>query len=482
VAFPRPVLALAVALSLLGGFGPNGLLALASVLVLLIGTKLLSRPGEAPILLFIFAYQWLQASIAIFYASWLGTTISEVTRYTRIVGGNADLATILSLSGILALAVCMRLGAGAYRPEYARDAQDVARRYASVRFWFYVYGVAWLVATMAQSASLVFPGLSQPLLALGRLKWAFFFILGYVTFVNRIAGRKYLIIAFVVEFLMSLGSFFSEFKMVFFFTLLPLVAAGVRPSIRQWMTMCMLGSGLLACVLVWTSIKGEYRAAARGPEAAQVVTLDYLERLRTLWGLLSELDSTKLAVGSDQLVTRISNIDFFAIVLEVVPDKLPYEGGAIWIDALTRSIMPRVIFAEKAIIDDSSRTRKYTGLAVAGGEQGTSISLGYLAESYIDFGPAGMLLPISLLGLLIGYIHRSMLASRGMELLLSMGLGTVVCFNVSTLETSITKSFGGLVVTLLVSWLITHFAYPLIIFPNARFAQALSLPNLKRHR
>ncbi len=68
--------------------------------------------------------------------------------------------------------------------------------------------------------------------------------------------------------------------------------------------------------------------------------------------------------------------------------------------------MPRFLFPDKPVLDDSERTRTYTGMNVAGMEQGTSIGIGYIGESYVDFGPVKMFAPIFLLGLLYGLIYR----------------------------------------------------------------------------
>src|SRR5205814_3724135 len=85
---------------------------------------------------------------------------------------------------------------------------------------------------------------------------------------------------------------------------------------------------------------------------------------------------------------------------------MPYENGRLWFDAVKHVFTPRAFFPGKGIIDDSARTTYYTGVLVAGLEQGTSISIGYMGESYIDFGPIGMFVPIFFLGLLYGYIYR----------------------------------------------------------------------------
>src|SRR4029077_6417558 len=102
--------------------------------------------------------------------------------------------------------------------------------------------------------------------------------------------------------------------------------------------------------------------------------------------------------GMDALIMRISYVNFFALATENVPGRIPYENGALWRGSVVHMFMPRVLFPEKPILDDSERTRTYTGMNVAGSEQDTSIGIGYVGESYIDFGPIGMFIPIFLLG------------------------------------------------------------------------------------
>jgi hypothetical protein len=64
------------------------------------------------------------------------------------------------------------------------------------------------------------------------------------------------------------------------------------------------------------------------------------------------------------------------------------------------------------------------------------------------------------LGLLLGAVYRWMLMQRYASPALGMGLATATLYGASLLESSITKMFGGLLVTILVSWLIIRFLAP----------------------
>lgn len=453
--FPPAVLPSAAALFLLGGIGANSLLALVAIFVLVIGSALLWRPGEPPILLFIFGYQWLQASIAIFHANWFGKTVSELSVY----GGNLSLATALSLLGLLSMAVGMRVGARRWRPRVAQLARDVALRYDTKR-WFYLYAAAFLVASMAQSVAWVVPGLSQPLLAIANLKWAFFFILTYATFVRLGTSRTFWMLAFGVELALSLGGYFSNFKTVFLMSLLAMVMAGVRLSPKQIVGSVILSVVMLALGIVWTAVKTDYRSFLSGGQNAQIVTVDYTTRIGKLIELVSELDRDKLASGTEQLLERLAYVEFFGMVLETVPDTLPHEWGALWWDAVTRPFMPRLFFPWKSEINDSDRTNYYTGLGVAGAESGTSISIGIMGESYIDFGEYGMMVVLFAYGVAIGRIYRWMLFSRNGQGLLGASLASATLFGAAALESSITKVVGGVLVTFLASIMLIQVIAP----------------------
>lgn len=451
------------------GLRPNSMLAVLSIAVLLLGSWLLWRPGESPILLFVFGYQWLQASVMVFHANWAGMDVAALASH----GGNVDLAIVLSLLGLAVLALGMRLKAGPWRPQDSALVRSTASSYGP-QYWFLLYAVALLIATIAQSVALMSPGLSQPLLAFANMKWAFFWILTYATFTQPDASRKYWLLAFGLEMLLGLGGYFAEFKTPLVFTLLAVVAARARLSVGRYLGLLSLGAVGLILAVGWTAVKGEYRAFVSGGERAQIVVVGYQERFAQLANLVTQLDGNAMADAAEQLLYRASYVDFFGVTLDMVPAMRPHEGGALWWDAISRPFMPRIFFPEKTAIDDSARTNYYTGLGVAGSDMGTSISLGYMAENYIDFGAVGMMVPIFALGLLLGGFYHWMLRLDTRRLL-GMSLATATIFNVSNLEVSITKIFGGLVVAILVSWIVLRFIAPRY-FPWIRTEAARVVP------
>jgi hypothetical protein len=93
----------------------------------------------------------------------------------------------------------------------------------------------------------------------------------------------------------------------------------------------------------------------------------------------------------------------------------------------------------------------YTGVDVAGTEQNTSIGIGYVGESYIDFGPFGMFIPIFLLGAFYGLVYRLLVTKTRYKLLGSSIAVAVLIFNAYAIETSNTKLFGSVLGVTIVS-------------------------------
>jgi hypothetical protein len=150
------------------------------------------------------------------------------------------------------------------------------------------------------------------------------------------------------------------------------------------------------------------------------------------------------------MILRVGYTNFFALTLMNVPEHTPYEHGALWLGALKHIVTPRLFFPEKAAISDSERTTLYTGIQTAGVEQGTSIGIGYVGESYVDFGPTFMFAPIFLLGVFYGLIYRVSVIHPRSKLIPTAIACSILIFDGYKIETSNIKIVGGAVTALLV--------------------------------
>ena len=457
-------------LALLAILSSNTLLSLMSVAVLCVGWLLLLRPKVSPILLFIFAYQWLQASTKLIRANLLGVHVDDLSQ----VGAPLSSAIFLSLFALMVLTFGLRYGAGPSRPNDADAMLEDAWAKPSL-FWFKFYLAALVIATLAQAGARALPGLGQLLLALASLKWAAYWIFTYVTF-TRTDGRPILwVIVFALELALGFGGYFSEFKTTLIMTILALVSGGLRTNALRLFGFMGVAALTLGLAIVWTAIKPDYRDFLSQGERAQVIYVNYAESVAYAASLIGKLDLSALEKAANDLAERIAYVEFFARTLDFVPATLPHEGGAIWGDALIRPFMPRLFFPNKSVINDSDRTSEFTGIMVATAEEGSSISIGYVGEAYIDFGPYFMMLPIFLLGLALGGFYKWISRYSTTRGLLGMGLATAILYPAAQFETSITKLIGGLAATFLVTWSFAKWVAPLV-WGNSR----RNLPFFKR--
>jgi hypothetical protein len=444
---------LLVPLGLVSLISENILLGLLAVTVLGFGFALLWRPGESPILLFVFGYQWLQISLRIFQASFEGVQVDALSQFGGAISG----AIFVALIGLLLLVLGIRLGAG---PPEVNVAAAMQRAVAGkpVLYWFKLYVVALLFAALAQIAARVIPALSQLFLAFASFKWAFYLAFTYATFGRRNGPRNLWFLVFALELGLSFGAYFSDFRTILFMTIFALIPTGVGLTLRRTMGLACVAALGLALSVVWSSVKVEYRDFLNQGESAQIVVVEYGDSMSRLLELVGKLDASALAQGAQALVDRISYVDIFARTLDHVPSVTPHQDGAVWGDAVLRPFMPRIFFPEKSTINDSEFTNQFSGLIFATSTEGTSVSIGYMGEAYIDFGYIFMMVPIFLLGLTCGWFYKWISTYPSGPSLIGMGLATVVLYPAAQFETSITKLIGGLLASVLMAWVVARWA------------------------
>jgi hypothetical protein len=175
--------------------------------------------------------------------------------------------------------------------------------------------------------------------------------------------------------------------------------------------------------------------------------------------LIQSIDRKAFSDAAETMLRRLTYVEYFGAVLNTVPSIVPHENGSIFLDSIVRPFMPRLFFPNKTEIDDTVRTNTYT-MGMAGDSAATSISLGWIAEMYIDFGQYGMFAAIFLVGYFFGNVYRRLLLRGRCGHLFGAAAACAVLLPVGFLENSFTKVFGGVVVQLLVIWLLSKFVVP----------------------
>lgn len=218
---------------------------------------------------------------------------------------------------------------------------------------------------------------------------------------------------------------------------------------------------MIALGLFWTSIKGDYRKFLSGGQRAQIVTVSAAESLEYVYSSFSAARNTPVEIILESFINRLQYTRMIQLVMDYIPRHLDHQQGKQWQDAIRHILQPRILFPDKPPLDDSAVTSKYTGLRWAGADEGTSISIGYVAESYVDYGIPLMFIPVAILAFLVGLLYRNITRQPRQYALLFYVTSIVLFIRFSHIETSYTKIIGGLITTFLVYILIIK----TVVFP-----------------
>ena len=405
----------AIVLAMLGLVSANPMLTAVGILAGPLLVTLLWRSGEPPILLACCLMQWLQVMVPIFYADLVGNSLSlesmelgsdrSVVTFNTSGFSNQAKATWLSLVGILAMAVGMRL---ALKHRLGSAASQIERelKELSLPRIFYAYLAGFGLSSVCNTAAWYLGGLAQLVLAVGALKWVMLWILFCCAFVQA-KGYRFVLVALALEVGVGFLSFFASYKEAFFMLGIAMFSVRGKLSTRVRLGLGCAVAGLLCMMIFWQAVKMEYRVFLSGGTASYSTGMSVGEQVRKLGQLLASLDAETIEIGIGSLVSRVGYTELFAATLEWVPANEPHAGGELWKRAVLHPFMPRLLFPNKEALDDSVLTRRFTGLAVSGSESGTSIGIGFMAESYADLGPTLMFLPLLLLGYVFGRVYRA---------------------------------------------------------------------------
>lgn len=354
---------------------------------------ILAKP-QIPIVVFYFLLtNWIQV-VARLGVSWSDSeSLSD-----SLWGPDLTRAYWYALASIVVLALGARVGfAGMVRPQV--DPLEEARNWRPSRaFWLYLVTFAFSVV-LNQVAGMT-GGLAQPLYAIASIRLVTLFLL-FVAAIPSPSGAKLIGLAMVIEIAVGMTGLFSDFKTCFI--VLGIAAIVARPPLRPRMIALAAAStvAFVALLLFWTGIKSEYRAISSGFSNTQQITASLGERVG--WMLGKALSPTDLDWGSnaDLLLRRIAYIDFFAATMSAEDTSPDTRSLGNWTDLINHVSRPRLLFPSKAIIDDTAVFERLARIDAGDDRGGTSISVGYLAENYVDFRFPMMLLPMFGLGIFV---------------------------------------------------------------------------------
>jgi hypothetical protein len=277
-----------------------------AVITLPLAIWLLGGSGAYPVLAWLLGLSWLQIIGNILAADLSGQTLGE-----GWMGQYRAQAIYFSLCAILAMASGMRCGVGlgrwafSSRMQASQASSAVDDRRIGLRPAVAGYFVALVIVQAAESIGSALPGLTQYILALGLVKFAFVYLVASTVFaVER--GYHWLVLIALLELATGFIGFSAAFKEAFFVILIALAAGRAGMSARKWIFAGLTVVVVVWASLVWTDIKTEYRYKQFQNPLQQ----------RVEWIAQHFLSgSINYGAAAVQLVERIGYTEFYAQLL-----------------------------------------------------------------------------------------------------------------------------------------------------------------------
>jgi hypothetical protein len=459
-----------------------------SVFVLFATVGATWRRDQAPIFPFILAFQWSAVTVGYFY--YVATGIYPSAYAT----GDIDYTAFVSLLGLMVLASGIRLvstllpGPTINDPETGDPAMHVTNLKGLFRLVLLVFAVDYVYMINTK----MFGGFDVILDRVLAFRYVLLLLLWFEV-LRRKTQYSYLWFSLAWVFIPLLGSYFSDFKTPWILLLIaymtywrPWERGFWRFSLAQTVRVVAIAVVITFLALVWQAgVKSETRKVYD----ENLVSSNPLDRVSLFIdkaAVAVPLVFTETQTVVEGLIQRVSYITFFSRVLEYVPSTQAHTNGELLKMAVTNTVMPRFLFPEKPVLpSDSFYTRRFTGIMVA--EEGTSISIGYMAEFYADWGTTGMFVSIFLYGCLMGLagfvVRAAVKPAVFVNPVLIMALMVVYQFEHQFIKTFAALNISVLVLVGLSVLLRRRLARFLDLRPVATVAdQATAPPVPARHR
>lgn len=218
-------------------------------------------------------------------------------------------------------------------------------------------------------------------------------------------------------------------------------------SLVYWQARRRVPWGVLAAAAVLfvllNDVKFEYRGRVSTSELA---TRDVWAKVATLADVLSERYGDLQSVPADAAVSsvnRIGHIVVFAYVIETTPATVPYWGGETY-TFLLASVVPRALWPEKPEAGFGNEFgRRYGFLHPRNYD--TTINVPWLAEFYMNFGAAGVIVGMALVGAGFRFLVQKL--SRPASAPAEYVLGLSLVFQLFYAESNLALMWGGLLLT-----------------------------------
>jgi hypothetical protein len=430
-------------------FSAQPLLLIYSFALLFILYKLFWRANEPKVIFVGLVFFWISIVIKVLYADIVGVLYEDLSLSPQIVE-----TTFIALIALLVFALGVYFTSRNIEKKIEISYTETFN-YSTTKV-LTLYVATSIISTILKGILFVFPGFSQLFAALIAMKTGLLFLLIHTIYAQK---KQMWVITVIVgaEIVLSFVSFFSNFKDILISLAVVFSFYPIKLSVKQYLRNILLAAATLYLLLIWQTIKGEYRFflnQGTKTQSVQVSTTDALSKIAELAQTADPFNKDNNTVYES--IDRLSYIEFFSQSMIRVPQEKPHENGALWLNNIMHVLVPRIFNPNKKAIDDSEMVNAYCIRQVATSGQGASWSLGFVAESYIDFGIPFMFLPIFLVGCLLGWVYK-LLITKSINFVWGFSMVVPLWVYINCNGTPGTKILGRVLMYLIAFYLIRRF-------------------------
>jgi len=441
-----------------GFFSQYLFLSITGGISLVIILRSLWKPFVPPVLLFFMSFHWLQVFASIVHADVAGLSLDELHN-----SHNTDLLLFMTFLHVTTMTLVLNYFIENKNNQITtlQSLQEAAKK-LNTKNVIIGYFIALFIVPVIISFSHGSPALYQLALSFRIIKVAFLALLFFILLLKDTKNKVLLVSIIVFDFVLSFASFFSDFKttlimmMIVYFTVHPHLKKGT------FIKMLPVGLALFLFFSFWSAVKGNYRLYLNQGTAQQVKAVSNEDALAYIFGKAAEADLSTIREGAEIFLSRVQYMERYSEVYKTVPEIIPFQNGGDLIKTINFLLVPRFLNPDKGVKDASERTSYYTGKRFTRASQGTSISMGYFCDMYIDFGLYLMFVPLIFIAALVGLVYKKIVAIKSYNRLFlnSILIGTFL--SLGTFESD-SLFFLGMLRNNIVLLLLAHFTlFPFI--------------------
>ena len=432
-------------------FFTNGIVLFGGLVVFFLLINLLQQPYKPSVFTIMLFYHFLQISAGIWESNYLNEDINYRSP-------SSQYAIIASYIGMLFLFLPIIY----FQNKIPALSLAKLRQYAdriSIEKTFRVYVIGFFAMNALIGIAFFIPSLTQIIISLANIKWFLFLLFGLQSILKNRKRKEFYIVCFV-EFALGFYSYFSDFKTILFFILFILLCILTTVRFNKMIIFSISVAAMFFAGVFWTSIKGDYRNFLNKGSKSQTVQVEKGEALNKLLELSEKQNSNSFDNATENFLDRLQYTYHLAKTMDRVPAVIPHQDGSNWGNTIAFVLTPRIINPSKGTYDASVKASKYSGIQYSGVKRGVSVSLGYFADGYIDFGYVGMFIPLLILGFIYGGSYFYFVKNSSGNFIFNYAVVGAIYMELFSFESDNIYVIGRLYVNLLVFFMLKIFFFP----------------------